>query len=307
MLALRDQLKRFYASYDRFILVPLKFLLALFTFMSIDRMLGYMDLLNNAVLLLVLAALCAVLPWNAIPIIGVCMVILHCFGLGLEVGACAVVLYLILLIFYFRFVPGDGMALTLTLATCRIGLPGIVPIGLGLMRGPVSAITAACSVISWFFIRVVNEVAAPLEYSADSSMVDVVQGIVSGLFGNTLMLVYLITFAAVVLIVSLVRKSGLNWAWELAIVLGAVVQIGLFFALEIFLGAQTDTASFLIGTAVSAAVSFVLAFFVYNVDYRGAEHLSFEDDDFVYYVKAIPKRKAEASREEDLPEDEDEY
>ncbi len=306
MLTIRDRLKNIYAEYNRYILAVVKYALALFTFLMINSMLGYMDLLNNIVVVLVLSAVCAILPWNAIPILGVCMIILHCFSLGLEVGACAVVLYLILLIFYFRFVPGDGLALTLTSAASSIGFPGLVPMGLGLMRGPASALTAACGMISWFFIKTVNEVAAPLEYSADSSMLDVVQGMLDGLMNNTELLMYIIIFASVVLAVSLIRKSGLNWAWELAIIIGALLQISLYFVLGALFGAEQDLASFIIGTIAAAVISFILAFFVYNVDYRGAEHLQFEDDDFVYYVKAIPKKKSAVPLdEEELYEDED--
>ena len=40
-------------------------------------------------------------------------------------------------------------------------------------------------------------------------------------------------------------------------------------------------------------ISFVLAllyeYIFYSVDYRGTEHLRYEDDDYYYYVKAVPK------------------
>ncbi len=313
MLAVRDQLKNLYAEYDMYILPVLKYALALFSFISINRTMGYMDVLNNPIVVLLCAAVCAVLPWNGIPVLGICMVILHCFGLGLEVGACAVVLYMILLIFYFRFVPKDGLALTLTAACSSIGFPGIVPIGLGLMRGPVSALTAVCSMVSWFFIQTVRNVAAPMKYTPDSSMLDIVKAVLEGMLNNRLMVVYMITFAAVVLVVSLIRSSGISWGWEIAIVIGAALQIGLFFVLGSLLAAEQEPVSFVTGTAVAAAVSFVLAFFVYNVDYRGAERFQFEDDGFVYYVKAIPKkstgeqgRKTERIPEEDPKDDPEE-
>lgn len=289
MLSFRDTLKKLYAEYSMFILPVIKYGMALFTFISINRTMGYMEQLNNVVLLLVVSAICAVLPWNAIPVLGICMVILHCFGVGIEVGGCAVALYMILLIFYFRFVPDDGLALTLTSATCGLGFPGIVPIGLGLMRGPVSALTAVCSMISWFFIRVVNEVAVPMKFSPETSVLDVVKGMLNAFLNNKELLVYAITFAAVVLFVSLIRSSGASWSWEIAIIAGAIVQIGLFLILGNILGIVTDITSLAIGTAVSVLVSFVLAFFVYNVKYREAERYQFEDDEFVYYVKAIPK------------------
>lgn len=308
MLVFRDKLRNLYAEYDLYILPVIKYALALFTFITINRTLGYMEALNNVVLILILSAACAILPWNAIPVIGIIMVVLHCFGLGLEVGACAIALYMILLIFYFRFVPGDGLALTLTIATSSIGYPGIVPIGLGLMKGPVSALTAVCSMVSWMFVLLVKEVVAPLKYSPETSLLDTVKAIIEGMLNNKLLLVYAITFAAVVLLVSLIRKSGVSWSWEIAIVVGGIVQIALYAVLCNIMAIETELVTFLIGSVVAVAVSFVLAFFVYNVDYKGAERLQFEDDQYVYYVKAIPKKTSgyqnAASSAEDADEEE---
>ncbi len=307
MRTLRDQLKNMYAEYDRFILPVVKFALAMLTFLCINREIGYLEPLNNALLILVLCAICAILPWNAIPVIGVGMIILNCFGVGMETGACAAALYLILLIFYFRFVPGDGLALTLTAASCSFGLPGLVPVSLGLMRGPVSAFTAVCSMISWFFIKTVQDVAVPMKASPDYSTLDVVNGILEGMVNNKELLAYVITFAAVVLFVSLIRSSGFSWSWEIAIAAGAAIQILLLFLLGSILAIEVDMASMLLGTLIAAAVSVLLMYFVYDVDYRGAERYQFEDDEYVYYVKAIPKKVSvqKTSEAEDVWEEDE--
>lgn len=298
MLTLRDKIKNLYAEYDIFILPVIKYAVALLTFIYINRILGYMEPLNNVILLLVLSALCAILPWNAIPVLGILMVILHCFGLGLEVGACATAFYLVLLIFYFRFVPMDGIALTLTTVTCSAGFPGIVPIGLGLMRGPVSALTSVFSVCSWFFIKVVTDVAVPMKFAPENSMLDVVRAMINAFTNDKMLLVYAVTFASVVLIVSLIRSSGISWSWEIAIVVGGIIQIVLTLVLSNILQVEQDMMATLIGTVVAVAVSFGLAFFVYNVNYKGAERLVFEDDSYVYYVKAIPKISSDGKTEE---------
>ncbi|MDO4490438.1 MAG: hypothetical protein Q4B85_05185 [Lachnospiraceae bacterium] len=307
MLALRDRLKNLYGEYDRYILPVIKYALALFSFISINRMLGYMQPLNNVVLILALSAVCGILPWNGIPVLGVLLVILHCFGLGMEVGVCAVVLYMVLLIFYFRFVPGDGLALVLTAATCNLGFPGIVPIGLGLMRGPVSALTAVCGMISWFFIRVVNEIAAPMKLSPDASLLSVVQGMLEGMMNNRELLLYVLVFGVVVLVVSLIKSTGVSWCAELAVLLGGVLQVALAVLLAGLLGAELNLTSFMMGTVLAVLVSLLLNWLVYDVDYKRAEYLQFEDDTYVYYVKAIPKKcTGPEAVEETLPESEQE-
>ena len=61
-----------------------------------------------------------------------------------------------------------------------------------------------------------------------------------------------------------------------------------------------------VGTAVqNFAVIFEYIF--YCVDYKGTEHLRFEDDEYYYYVKAMPKmivRPMLDDIDDDLEEDE---
>ena len=43
------------------------------------------------------------------------------------------------------------------------------------------------------------------------------------------------------------------------------------------------------GTSISFLLGRVLQFFVFNVDYSRTEKVQFEDDEYYYYVKAVPK------------------
>ena len=45
----------------------------------------------------------------------------------------------------------------------------------------------------------------------------------------------------------------------------------------------------IIYTVVSVVVGLVLEFFVFGGDYTRTERLEYEDDEYYYYVKAVPK------------------
>lgn len=45
----------------------------------------------------------------------------------------------------------------------------------------------------------------------------------------------------------------------------------------------------LIGALPFLAVALLYHFFVFTVDYTRTEYVQYEDDDYVYYVKAVPK------------------
>ena len=105
LIRLRDKCKELYADYDIVIRPVLKFGLALMVFMIINSELGYLSALNNLFVLIILAVICAILPLNGIVVIGTLLIVAHCFGLGMEVGGFAAILYLLMLLLYFRYAP----------------------------------------------------------------------------------------------------------------------------------------------------------------------------------------------------------
>ena len=45
----------------------------------------------------------------------------------------------------------------------------------------------------------------------------------------------------------------------------------------------------MVGIIISFAISFAIQFLFFDLDYSRTEHLQFEDDEYYYYVKAVPK------------------
>jgi hypothetical protein len=45
----------------------------------------------------------------------------------------------------------------------------------------------------------------------------------------------------------------------------------------------------IVGTVISFLITGILQFFVFHVDYSRTEKVQFEDDEYYYYVKAVPK------------------
>ena len=47
--------------------------------------------------------------------------------------------------------------------------------------------------------------------------------------------------------------------------------------------------SMIFGIVASVVIALIYQFFVFAVDYTRTEYLQYEDDDYYYYVKAVPK------------------
>ena len=99
-LEMKQKIKNFYGQYEIYIVPFLKFILALASFIWINSMLGFTEALNSPFVVVILALLCAILPANLILYLSFAMVIGHCYGIGIEVAAFALVLILFMLILY---------------------------------------------------------------------------------------------------------------------------------------------------------------------------------------------------------------
>ena len=81
----------------------------------------------------------------------------------------------------------------------------------------------------------------------------------------------------------------MDHAWLIAIVSGVLIQALGLFAGYLILGITGKTVTLLIGVVLSLVISFILQFFFMNLDYARTERVQFEDDEYYYYVKAVPK------------------
>ena len=80
-----------------------------------------------------------------------------------------------------------------------------------------------------------------------------------------------------------------DYAWRIAIVAGGVVYLVVMLAGGMMFGISIDMVPMIIYTVISVLLGIVLEFFVFGGDYTRTERLEYEDDEYYYYVKAVPK------------------
>ena len=288
LLRIKDICKELYADYDIIIRPVLKFGLAVLIFLIINNELGYLSALNNLFILIILAVICAILPLNGMVLIGTGLIVAHCFGLGAEVGGFALILYLLMVLLYLRFAPKDALAVLITPVAFLCHVPAVVPIALGLIRGPVSAIAMAFGVLSWQFIRSIHTTIEPMKNAPDASLLDILQALPRALITQE-MIFQIIVFVVVMLVVTTVRRLDTDYAPEKAIGAGAIVYIVLELIGGRIMEIETGFFPVLVSAVFGALIAFLLSVFYFSADYKASEVLQFEDDRNYYRVKVIPK------------------
>ena len=99
----------------------------------------------------------------------------------------------------------------------------------------------------------------------------------------------MIAFIAVILLVNLIRTRSFDYAWRIAIIAGGVVYVLMIIAGGFYFRLDIDVVTLIIYTVISVVIGLLLEFFVFGGDYTRTERLEYEDDEYYYYVKAVPK------------------
>ena len=113
--------------------------------------------------------------------------------------------------------------------------------------------------------------------------------IVKNVFGNELMWVMVTAFAAAILVVFILKNLSVDYSWSIAIVAGVITQLAVIFIGDFNFNLPVSAGSMIFGIVASVVIALIYQFFVFAVDYTRTEYLQYEDDDYYYYVKAVPK------------------
>ena len=289
MLEFRERFEVFYNKNNVYVILLLKFIVALFFFLYINKTLGFMEPLNSIFIVLVLALICSLLSFFTTLGIGFLLVVGHCYAIGIEVAAVALVLLLVLLIFCLRMEGEDSVGAILTPLAFMWNIPFAIPMGLGLLRGPTSAFAAVCGTLFYYFMKLVRDQASTIRGIDKSELAKKVKILVDGLIQNEEMWMTIVVSVAVVLVIYSLRRMAIKFAWDIAIVTGGIAYLVVRIGASTIMDLEIFFSGMLLQVIVVCSLGFLIKFFVFDVDYTRTESLQYEDDDYYYYVKAIPK------------------
>ena len=288
LLKIKELICQFVGRFEIYVMALIRFVIAFTAFTLINQHVGYMAVLKEYPVPLVFALLCSFLPGGMMLFLGAAMILAHFYALSLELCALTCLLFLILFFLYFRFSSGKGLYTVLTPVLGTIGVPYVMPVSAGLMSQPYTGISVVCGTVIFFLLRNVEKNAALFTVDEGTTR-SIVTLAVTQIFGDKEMYLYLIAFSVATIAVYCIRKLSTDHSRTIALLLGVVVQLGFICAGEIYLKNTKAIVTVIIGCVISALILMVVDFMTMSLDYSRVEHVQFEDDEYYYYVKAVPK------------------
>ena len=293
---IREIVRNVYGKYDVWLRALGKFSLAFGSLLVIRNFIGCLPVFGNILVLLILALIASFLPLNGTVLI--CFVVILGQLYGLSLPALAVGGGVLL---YIGLAPGGALAFLLTPLALALHIPLVVPVAFGLLGTPLAAIGIVAGTVSYYGLQSVLQcsfVPSDASLSTQELFLEEMQTMLSAFLGNGTMILTLIALTAVLIAVFAVRRTEIRYAWQMAVGTGLFIYL----LLEIFgvftLEIPVSVPDLVLGVITAAVVGTVLQFFLFDLDYRSTEKLRFQDDEYYYYVTAVPKRKQERSVDE---------
>lgn len=294
LLELRDRIKYYYRKYE-FIFVPsLKFMLAYLAICCVNGAMGYMAQIDKVGVVLVASLICSFMPMGCILFVASVFGLLHMYALSMEVALVGACIYFILLLLFMRFDSGHSILLVLTAICAAMKIPYVIPIAVGLLATPMAAVSVGCGLVVYSLIRVVSDNAMVINGMGSGEEIAKIKMIVDGIIKDRSMIVMIVAFVITIAVVYVIRRMSVEHSWTIAMIMGAILNIVVILVGDLVYDTQVSVFGVFLSTLLALVIAKVLEFLFFCVDYSRTEKVQFEDDEYYYYVKAIPKMNVAA-------------
>ncbi len=299
LLVIKEKIKKFVGKNEVFIVPTLKFLLTFIAMLRINSSLGFMTRLSNGAIALIIALAGSFLPLNLTLVILALVILAHVYALSMECAIVVLALFLILFLLYFRFASKDSAAVILVPLSFVFKIPYVIPVSMGLIATPTAMVSTGCGAIVYYVLHYISVNAESLgtdgSISLSSEELGTFRDIIDGLIADKDMIVMALAFAITVLVVYVIRRLSVRYSWSVAITTGAIVQFLTVVILNSVLHGTVSAGLAFGGMIISIILNTILQYFCFDLDYNRTEKVQFEDDEYYYYVKAIPKNTIKLS------------
>lgn len=284
---LRDGIRRYVLSKEMLFIKIWHGLVALIGLLAIRSNFGYQKTVSNIWVSLIMAFVCAFFPMQGVSLVLAVVLIIDLASLSTEVAVVGAGLYLIgyLICAYFHSKNTYNMV---AVPICySFKAPYIMSLGAGLMSN-INELAGVIwgSVLAYYLHIIKNNAAAILDVTSEVSVFALLK---EQMLQAKMFYFFIVAMVAMFLVVYFLRSASIRMSWIVADAAGVLIEFIIMLTGLIVTSQRTEVPSLIIGNILVFIVGFILNYFILDLDYSRIEKVQFEDDDYYYYVTAVPK------------------
>ena len=291
IIRVKDYIQAFLEKYGRYVDGVLHFVFAMALYMVIIFNTGYSKTVSSPFIAVLMAAAAALLPVSMTSVLACALIVVEMTSVSLEIAAVSVIFIAVMLLMYYVFRMGDSFLMSASLFFCLLRMPALI-LPFAMLFPPLKIIPVIFGIVLYGIIIVVRKDFSVLAARNGSlTLAGRVNLFLNDFFTSERLLLVLLAIVVTMLVIRAIRSSKMNYAPMVSMIVGDV----LFGIIMIFGNYYLNAGISYVMLAVSLLVNIILALIIiafrFNFDYKRTENVQFEDDDYYYFVKAIPKTR----------------
>lgn len=295
LLLLKSRIQSFYEKHYRIVRGIIKLLAVFASLLLIVHPMDYSGWLGSYWVLIPVAVLCSVTP-------DLVSAIVLFMAIGLEslaaVPVMGILFFLVLIIYFLLFgrmgVGQPYMMLVIPILSL-IHMESVVPVLAALFVSPVVIPSMLMGIVIQFTMKgiteYVNTSAGVTSVSSPDEALLPLRYMIDYLAHNRVITVMFLAFGITFLCIYFIRRTSIRHASQIAILVGTLLYLAAELWGGIMMNLDIDPLWSILQALAAMAVAYIAQFFRLTLDYHGTRKLQFEDDEYYYYVTAIPKYK----------------
>lgn len=288
-LELRERVYQIYMDYENAWKKVYSFLLVFFILFAETRLLPYEHRVSNVGVLLGISLLCCFLPVCLQTFVSIVVMLFCVYGLSplLAVGFAILVLSIYCVVMHSA--KEDILFLVLVPLGIFLKIPAFFAVIAGLFFGPAVLGSLTGGVVIYSFLQQAKVQEPALRKGADS--LEILKQILEGMFRRPDMYLFFIALCIAAIGVCVIRKQKFAYMFEGAIAFGGIWCLLIFLIGCVAFRWKYGIVASLLGSGISLLLAYVVQFFYMVLDYGAVEEVQFEDEEYFYHVRAVPKLK----------------
>lgn len=286
-IAVRDRIRQIIAAYEVIFLRIWNMVIGLVGVTCINHALGYQKTLTQWWAVLIVVVLCGFLPVKGVSLLIMLVALVHLLSLASDVAIVGGILIVVGYLLCAYFHSNDNYNMMSVPVCYAIRSPYSVAVAAGLMKSINEVTSVICGCFTAYYLHVVKlNASAILDETSDVSAISLLK---DQMLRSKGFYFFLIAMVALFIVVYAVRQMEIHMSWLIAVLAGCAVEFFIMLAGCLMTGAKSEIPSLLLGNVIAIALGVLLNYLVLDLDYSRIEKVQFEDDDYYYYVTAVPK------------------
>ena len=267
--------KRFYAAWGTYLTMVAKAAVAFGAFMTLNHFFPGRPFLLRIIVVIAISLLASVLPWKYLSFLAAVWLLAQLSALSLEATGFCLVVLLILALLRYLMLPGSGLVLVLLPLLFLWRIPFLLPLVVGVTGVLSGFVSVGSGVIIYYMLRLIAENLDYLSASNGDTLVHRLLFLVKGMAEHKQLMPVLFCFCLTTLVVYLISRIKADYAPQIAVAFGALLNPILLAATFDFLRRPVAPDSLIWGSLLALPVALIVSFLHRFLNYAKTENVQF--------------------------------